>query len=105
MAKEITNANFDELLKSGKPFLVDFWAEWCGPCRMIAPLVEEFAKEYDGRITIGKCNVDVERELPSRFSIRNIPTLLFFKNGELTERHVGALGRGDLKAKLEALLA
>lgn len=101
---EITNAVFDELLKSGKPFMVDFWAEWCGPCRMIAPMVEEFAKEYDGRITVGKCNVDHERELPSRHAIRNIPTLLFFKNGELAERHVGALGRGELKAKLEALL-
>ena len=102
---EITSANFDELLKSGKPFVVDFWAEWCGPCRMIAPMVEEFAKEYEGRIVVGKCNVDHERELPVKFSIRNIPTLLFFKGGELAERHVGALGRGDLKAKMEALLA
>ena len=101
---EITSANFDQLLKSGKPFMVDFWAEWCGPCRMIAPMVEELAKEYEGRITVGKCNVDNERELPSRYAIRNIPTLLFFKNGELAERHVGALGRGDLKAKLETLL-
>jgi thioredoxin 1 len=104
MAMEITSANFDQMLKSGKPFVVDFWAEWCGPCRMIAPMIEEFAKEYDGRITVGKCNVDMERELPSRFAIRNIPTLLMFKGGELAERHVGALGRGDLKAKLEALL-
>ncbi len=101
---EITAANFDDMLKSGKPFVVDFWAEWCGPCRMIAPMVEEAAKEYEGRIAVGKCNVDNERELPARFSIRNIPTLLFFKGGELAERHVGALGKGDLKAKLEALL-
>ncbi len=104
MAKEITGAVFDELLASGKPFMVDFWAEWCGPCRMIAPMVEEFAAEYDGRITIGKCNVDNERELPARHSIRNIPTLLFFKGGELVDRQVGALGRADLKAKLEALI-
>ncbi len=104
MAMEITSANFDELLKSGKPFMVDFWAEWCGPCRMIAPMVDEMATEYEGRITVGKCNVDNERELPSKYSIRNIPTLLFFKNGELAERHVGALGKGDLKAKFEALL-
>ncbi len=104
MAKEITSAVFDELIASGKPFMVDFWAEWCGPCRMIAPMVEELAKEYEGRITVGKCNVDNERELPAKYSIRNIPTLLFFKGGELAERHVGALGRGDLKAKLEALL-
>jgi thioredoxin 1 len=101
---EITSANFDQLLKSGQPMVVDFWAEWCGPCRMIAPMVEEAATEYNGRITIGKCNVDNDRDLPARYSIRNIPTLLFFKNGELAERHVGALGRGDLKTKLEALL-
>ncbi len=104
MAKEITSATFDELLKSGKPFMVDFWAEWCGPCRMIAPMVEEMAHEYEGRITVGKCNVDHERELPAKYGIRNIPTLLFFKGGELTGRHVGALGRSDLKAKLEELL-
>ncbi len=104
MAKEITAASFDELLASGKPFVVDFWAEWCGPCRMIAPMVEEAAKEYEGRITIGKCNVDAERELPVKYAIRNIPTLLFFKDGELAQRHVGALSRGDMKAKLEALL-
>jgi thioredoxin 1 len=104
MAMEITSANFDELLKGGKPFMVDFWAEWCGPCRMIAPMVEEAAQEYNGRIDIGKCNVDHDRDLPTRYSIRNIPTLLFFKNGELADRHVGALSRGDFKAKLEALL-
>ncbi len=104
MAMEITSANFDELLNSGRPFVVDFWAEWCGPCRMIAPMIEEFAKEYQGRVTVGKCNVDHERDLPSKYSIRNIPTLLFFKGGELADRHVGALGRGDLKAKLESLL-
>jgi thioredoxin 1 len=105
MAMEITSANFDEVLKSGRPLMVDFWAEWCGPCRMIAPMVEEFAAEYEGRLTVGKCNVDHERELPAKYSIRNIPTLLFFKGGELVERHVGALGRSELKAKLDALLA
>jgi thioredoxin 1 len=104
MAMEITSANFDQLLKSGKPLVVDFWAEWCGPCRMIAPIVEEMAHEYEGRINVGKCNVDHERDLPAQFAIRNIPTILFFKNGELAARQVGALGRGDLKAKLEALL-
>ena len=81
MAMEITSATFDELLKSGRPFVVDFWAEWCGPCRMIAPMIEELAVEYDGRITVGKCNVAHERELPAKYSIRNIPTLLFFKGG------------------------
>jgi thioredoxin 1 len=104
MEIEINSANFDQLLKSGEPFMVDFWAEWCGPCRMIAPLVEEVADEYKGRITIGKCNVDHERDLPAKYSVRNIPTLLFFKGGELAQRHVGALSRGDLKGKLDALL-
>ncbi|MDR2894616.1 MAG: thioredoxin [Alistipes sp.] len=104
MAMEITNANFDELLKGDRPVVVDFWAEWCGPCRMIAPLVEEMASEYEGRAVIGKCNVDHDRELPARYSIRNIPTLLFFKGGELVDRHVGALGKADLKAKIEALV-
>ncbi len=104
MAKEITSANFDELLKSGTPLVVDFWAEWCGPCRMIGPIVEEMANEYEGKVVIGKCNVDADRELPTKYSIRNIPTLLFFKGGELAERHVGALGRGELKSKIESLL-
>jgi thioredoxin 1 len=105
MAVNITGASFEELLASGKPFVVDFWAEWCGPCRMIAPMVEEAAKEYEGRIVIGKCNVDQERELPVKYAIRNIPTILFFKDGELANRHVGALNKSDMTAKLEALLA
>ncbi len=105
MAMEITSASFDELLESGRPFMVDFWAEWCGPCVMIAPLIEEMAHEYEGRIVVCKCNVDHERDLPARYSIRNIPTLLFFKNGELVQRYVGALRKGDLKEKLDALLA
>ena len=92
------------MLKSGRPMMVDFWAEWCGPCRMIAPMVEQMAVEYDGRVEVCKCNVDHDRELPAKYSIRNIPTLLFFNNGELADRHVGALGVADLKAKLEALL-
>ncbi len=104
MAREITSADFDQLLKSGRPMMVDFWAEWCGPCRMIAPMVEQMAVEYDGRVEVCKCNVDHDRELPAKYSIRNIPTLLFFNNGELADRHVGALGVADLKAKLEALL-
>lgn len=101
---EITTADFDQLLKSGQPFMVDFWAEWCGPCRMIAPIVDEAANEYDGRVAIRKCNVDHNSELPARFSVRNIPTLLCFKGGEMVQRHVGALSRGDLKNLLDALL-
>lgn len=101
---EITNTNFQQVLDEGKPVVVDFWAEWCGPCRMIAPIVEELAAEYEGRISVGKCNVDEDNELPQKYSIRNIPTILFFKGGELVDRHVGALSKADLKAKFENLL-
>ncbi len=104
MALEITSANFQQLLEGGKPIVVDFWAEWCGPCRMVAPIIEELAAEYNGKITVGKCNVDTDNELPVKYAIRNIPTILFFKNGELVERHVGALGKSDLQAKFEKLL-
>jgi thioredoxin 1 len=104
MALAITSANFQQVLDEGKPVVVDFWAEWCGPCRMIAPAVAELAEEYAGRVTVGKCNVDEDNELPSKFAIRNIPTLLFFKGGELVDRHVGALSKADLQAKIEALL-
>ena len=104
MSQVITAASFDELLKSGKPFVVDFWAEWCGPCRMIAPFVDELANEYAGRVEVGKCNVDQEREIPAKYGIRNIPTLLFFRGGELVERHVGALSKADLAKKFDALL-
>lgn len=104
MAIEISSANFEQYLNGDKPLVVDFWAEWCGPCRMISPIVEELSKEYEGRIVVGKCNVDEENDLMAKFGVRNIPTILFFKGGELAERHVGALGKADLAAKLEALL-
>lgn len=104
MSMEITGANFQQVLDEGKPVVVDFWAEWCGPCRMIAPVVDELAAEYEGRIIVGKCNVDEDNDLPSKYAIRNIPTILFFKGGELAGRHVGALSKADLKAKFEELL-
>lgn len=104
MAIEIKSANFQQLLDEGKPVVVDFWAEWCGPCRMLSPIVEELAHEYEGRVTLGKCNVDEDNELPMKYSIRNIPTVLFFKGGELVDRHVGLLSKSDLKAKLDSLL-
>lgn len=86
------------------PVMVDFWATWCGPCRMIAPLVEELASEYDGKVVIGKCNVDENQEVPMKYGIRNIPTLLFFKNGELVDRMVGAASKADIAKKLDSLL-
>ncbi|MGL4411376.1 MAG: thioredoxin [Bacteroidales bacterium] len=104
MALTITDANFQELLESGKPLVVDFWAEWCGPCRMITPIIEDLAKEYDGRANIGKCNVDENDAITQQFGIRNIPTILFFKNGELVDKVVGASQKPAIAAKIEAIL-
>ena len=105
MALELTDANFEELvLKSDKPVLVDFWAEWCGPCRMVGPVVEELSIEYDGKVVIGKVDVDNNPNISSQFGIRNIPTLLFFKNGEIVDKQVGAVPKSTLAAKLDAQL-
>ena len=105
MALEITDANFAELvLKSDKPVLVDFWAEWCGPCRMVGPVVEELATEYAGKAVVGKVNVDNNSGISAQFGIRNIPTILFFKNGEVVEKHVGVAAKNVLADKLNALI-
>ena len=106
MAIEITDANFDELvLKSDKPVLVDFWAEWCGPCRMVGPIVEELAKDFDGKAIIGKVNVDNNPNISMNYGIRNIPTLLIFKNGEIVDKQVGAVPKSVLATKLNAQLS
>ncbi len=106
MALEITDANFEELvLKSDKPVLVDFWAEWCGPCRMVGPIVEELANEYGDTAVIGKVNVDHNSNITVEYGIRNIPTLLIFKNGEVVDKQVGAVAKSVLKGKLDAQLA
>jgi thioredoxin 1 len=106
MALEFTDSNFDELvMKSDKPVLVDFWAEWCGPCRMVGPVVEELASEYEGKAVIGKVNVDNNPNISAMFGIRNIPTLLFFKGGKLVDKQVGAVPKSVLDAKLKAQLA
>ena len=105
MAIEVTDLNFDEkVLKSQMPVLVDFWAEWCGPCRMMGPLVEELSKEYDGKALVTKMDVDSNAGIAARFGIRNIPTILFFKNGEVVDKQVGAVPKSILSAKIDSLL-
>jgi thioredoxin 1 len=105
MALELTDSNFEELvLKSDKPVLVDFWAEWCGPCRMVAPIVSELSVEYEGKAIIGKLDVDSNPEVAQKFGIRNIPTMLFFKNGEVADKQVGAVPKSMLVSKIENLL-
>lgn len=103
MAKEFTDANFDtDVLSSDKVAVVDFWAEWCGPCRVVGPLVEELASEYDGQANIGKVNVDENPEISQKYGIRNIPTILFIKNGEVVDKQVGAVPKNVLEEKLKA---
>ena len=103
MALEFTDANFEEqVLKSDKPVIVDFWAEWCGPCRMVTPIIEELAGEYEGKAVIGKLNVDHNPNVAQQFQIRNIPTVLFIKNGEVVDKQVGATSKASYAQKLEA---
>src|SRR6201989_1592181 len=106
MALEITDANFEELvLKSDKPVLVDFWAEWCGPCRMVGPVVEEISKEYADTAVVGKVNVDNNPGISVKYGIRNIPALLYFKNGEIVDKQIGAVPKSVLAGKLDKQLA
>ena len=105
MAIEITDANFEEIvLKADKPVLVDFWAVWCGPCRMVGPIVEELSKEYEGKAIIGKVDVDNNPQVAAQMGIRNIPTLLFFKDGEIKDKQVGAAPKNVLAEKLDKLM-
>lgn len=105
MAIEVTDANFEkEVLQSNIPVLVDFWAEWCGPCRMVAPIVKELSGEFEGRAKVAKMDVDSNPDIPVKYGIRNIPTILFFKNGQIVDKQVGAVPKNVLVSKLEAIL-
>ena len=105
MAIEITDSNFEEVvLKSSKPVMVDFWADWCGPCRMLGPIIEELSKEYEGKAVVGKVDVDSNQEFAAKFGVRNIPTVLTFKNGELVNRQVGVSSKNVYAENLDGLL-
>ena len=104
MEVTITNENFEDVKNGNLPLVVDFWATWCGPCRMIAPIISELAEEYDGRITVAKCDVEEADDVAMEFGIRNIPTVLFFKDGKVVDRLVGAVPKAKIKEKFEALL-
>jgi thioredoxin 1 len=106
LIKHTTDATFDaDVLKSVQPVLVDYWAEWCGPCKMIAPILDEVASTYDGKLQIAKMNVDENRDIPAKFGIRGIPTLMLFKDGQLAATKVGAMNKGQLTAFIDQQLA
>lgn len=102
--KEVTNTNLKDLLASSKVAMVDFWATWCGPCRMLGPTVEEVAADYEGRVMVAKCNVDDAEDVAAEFGIRSIPTLIFFKDGIAVDKTVGVVSKADIETKLNNLL-
>lgn len=105
MAQVVNDNNFEELvIKSEKPSVVDFWATWCGPCRMLSPVIDSMAEKFAGKVNISKCNVDESTDIPVKYGIRNIPTILFFKNGELVDRLVGAVPQNEIEAKINSLI-
>lgn len=104
MEKIVTDANFAETLATDKLVVVDFWATWCGPCRALAPVIESIAQKYEGKAVIGKCNIDENEEAPMQFRIRSIPTLLFFKGGQVVDKIVGLSSETEISAKIDSLL-
>ncbi|MBQ7684180.1 MAG: thioredoxin [Bacteroidaceae bacterium] len=104
MAQKITSDNLQALIATGKPVVLDFWATWCGPCRMVAPVIEALATEYDGRAIVGKCDIEEDENLPAQYGVRNIPTILFIKDGQVVDKQVGAASRQILEEKLKAIL-
>ncbi len=104
MALQLTDGNIKEIINSGKPVVIDFWAEWCGPCRMVGPIIEELANEYEGKVIVGKMDVDENIDTPQEYGIRNIPTILFFKDGKVVDKQIGATQKAVFAAKIEAML-
>ena len=104
MGKVVTNSNFSEILSADQPVLVDFWATWCGPCRMLSPTVDEVAEEYDGRVVVAKCNVDDSDEIAMQYRVRNIPTLIFFKGGQQVDKLVGLVSKKEITDILDKLI-
>lgn len=104
MTVEITADNFEKYRNGELPLVVDLWATWCGPCRMVGPIIEELSNEYDGKIVVGKCDVEENDDIAMEFGVRNIPTVLFFKNGQLVDKFVGAAAKGKFQEKFEKLL-
>jgi len=104
MEVQITSENFASLKNGNQPLVIDFWATWCGPCRMVAPIISELAEQYDGRIVVGKCDVEENDDLAAEFGIRNIPTILFMKDGKVVDKLVGAMPKAKFEEKFEALL-
>ena len=104
MEKVVTNSNFSEILSAGQVVMVDFWATWCGPCRMLTPTVDEVAQEYEGRVTVAKCNVDDSDEIAMQYRVRNIPTLIFFKDGQQVDKLVGLVSKKEITDILDKLI-
>ena len=104
MALKVTDENYKEIISGGKPVVLDFWAEWCGPCRMVGPIIDELATEYEGKVEIGKVDVDENNDVVAEYGIRNIPTVLFFKDGQLVDKQVGAASKDVFDGKVKTLL-